>query len=138
MRIGLVAPWHVGSSQTRAGTRVPCIGRRILNHCTTREVPKQYFFDLIFSSKLWVFQPSHLLSVLWSSWGLIWAQECPSGFAHLVLILSGPDLIKQFCCLCDNPVPESCGDTGALDHKELPMTSAFLWPCYTFILCSNR
>ena len=34
---GLVAPWHVGSSQTRARTRVPCIGRRILNHCATRE-----------------------------------------------------------------------------------------------------
>ena len=28
---GLVAPWHVGSSQTRARTRVPCIGRQILN-----------------------------------------------------------------------------------------------------------
>ena len=24
---GLVAPWHVGSSQTRAGTHVPCIGK---------------------------------------------------------------------------------------------------------------
>ena len=35
---GLVAPRHVGSSQTRAQTHVPCIGRRILNHCTTREV----------------------------------------------------------------------------------------------------
>ena len=34
---GLVAPWHVGSSQTRARIRVPCIGRRILNHCTTKE-----------------------------------------------------------------------------------------------------
>ena len=31
------APPHVGSSQTRAQTRVPCIGRRILNHCATRE-----------------------------------------------------------------------------------------------------
>ena len=29
---GPVAPRHVGSSQTRARTRVPCIGRRILNH----------------------------------------------------------------------------------------------------------
>ena len=28
----------MGSSRTRALTRVPCIGRRILNHCTTREV----------------------------------------------------------------------------------------------------
>ena len=36
-RIGLVAPRHVGSSQTRARTRVPRIGRQILNHCTTRE-----------------------------------------------------------------------------------------------------
>ena len=27
---GLVAPWHVGSSQTRDRTRVPCTGRRIL------------------------------------------------------------------------------------------------------------
>ena len=34
---GLVARQHVGSSQTRARTRVPCIGRGILNHCTTRE-----------------------------------------------------------------------------------------------------
>ena len=39
-RTGLVAPWHVGSSQTRALTRVPCIGRQILNHCATREVPQ--------------------------------------------------------------------------------------------------
>ena len=38
-RRGLVAPRHVGSSRTRARTRVPCIGRWILNHCATREVP---------------------------------------------------------------------------------------------------
>ena len=36
---GLVAPRHVGSSQTRAPTRVPCVGRQILNHCATREAP---------------------------------------------------------------------------------------------------
>ena len=36
--MGLVAPQHVGSSRTRARTRVPCIGRWILNHCATREV----------------------------------------------------------------------------------------------------
>ena len=38
-RTDLVAPQHVGSSWTRARTRVPCIGRQILNHCATREVP---------------------------------------------------------------------------------------------------
>ena len=34
---GPAAPRHVGSSQTRARTRVLCIGRQILNHCATRE-----------------------------------------------------------------------------------------------------
>ena len=36
-RTGLVAPWHVRSSWIGAQTRVPCIGRQILNHCATRE-----------------------------------------------------------------------------------------------------
>ena len=40
---GLVALRHVGSSQTRARTRVPCIGRRILNHCATWEALLEYF-----------------------------------------------------------------------------------------------
>ena len=40
---GPVAPRHVGSSQTRARTRVPCIGRQTLNHCATREAPLQPF-----------------------------------------------------------------------------------------------
>ena len=33
----------MGSSQTRARTRVPCTGRQILNHCATREAPAQCF-----------------------------------------------------------------------------------------------
>ena len=37
---GRVAPRHAGSSQTRARTRVPCIGRQTLNHCATREARK--------------------------------------------------------------------------------------------------
>ena len=39
--VGLVAPWHVASSQTRDRTCVALIGRRILNHCATREVPNK-------------------------------------------------------------------------------------------------
>ena len=35
--------WDVGSSWARARTRVPCIGRQILNHCTTREAPEEPF-----------------------------------------------------------------------------------------------
>ena len=49
-RTGLVAPRHVGSSQTRAQIRVPCIGRRILNHCTTREAPHFLLICIIVTS----------------------------------------------------------------------------------------
>ena len=53
---GLVAPQHVGSSQTRARTRVPCIGRQILNHCTTREALhvlfNLYYTDLFKNSRV--------------------------------------------------------------------------------------
>ena len=38
--MALVTPQHVESSQTRDQTGVPCIGRWILNHWTTREVQK--------------------------------------------------------------------------------------------------
>ena len=37
----LVAPWPVGSSQTRDQTRVSCIGRPILYRSATREVQQQ-------------------------------------------------------------------------------------------------
>ena len=40
---GPAAPRHVGSSQTRARTRVPRIGRQILNHCATREAQQNTF-----------------------------------------------------------------------------------------------
>ena len=46
--MGLVAPRHVGYSQTRDRTRVPCISRRILNHCATREVPQISFQIRVF------------------------------------------------------------------------------------------
>ena len=39
---GPAAPRHVGSSQTRARTRVPCISRQTPNHCATREALKYF------------------------------------------------------------------------------------------------
>ena len=48
---GPVAPRHVGSSQTRARTRVPCIGRQTLNHCATREALSQIFEALFGTAK---------------------------------------------------------------------------------------
>ena len=48
MLTGPAAPRHVGSSRTGARTRGPCIGRRTLNHCATREalsIFKSYFLN---------------------------------------------------------------------------------------------
>ena len=49
---GLAAPRHVGSSQTRARTRVPCIGRQILNHCATREALSFLHFIMLLGSQM--------------------------------------------------------------------------------------
>ena len=65
-RTGLVAPQHVGSSRTRARTRVPCVGRRILNHCATREAPLPLFKPLL-SSSFFSCQPLSLNIFLFSA-----------------------------------------------------------------------
>ena len=44
-RVGLVALRHVESSQNRDRPHVPCIGRQILNHWTTRDI-LHYFWIL--------------------------------------------------------------------------------------------
>ena len=68
-RTGLVAPRHVGSSRTRARTRVPCIGRWILNHCATREILACFliglfvFLLLSFKSSLYVLDQTSIRCV---------------------------------------------------------------------------
>ena len=59
---GSVALQHVGSSQTRDQTRVPCIGRRILNHCTIREALCLYFCFAIY---LYHFSRFHIYALLY-------------------------------------------------------------------------
>ena len=53
---GLVALRHVESTQTTDRTRVPCTGRWIPIHCTTREVPVISFKTLFTSSNFFFFQ----------------------------------------------------------------------------------
>ena len=69
--MGLVAPRHVGSSWTSDRTRVPCIGRQILNHCATREVPGRLFLSLfilfIYFWLRWAFVAVHGLSLVAAS-----------------------------------------------------------------------
>ena len=60
---GLVAPRHVGSSQTRARTRVPCISRQTLNHCATREAPCPFLIRLLLL--LFCFELYKFLNIFW-------------------------------------------------------------------------
>ena len=62
---GLVNPRHMGSSQTRCRTHIPCVGRRILNHWTTREVPVCVFKDT-FSTKLFLKAPLTIFLILFT------------------------------------------------------------------------
>ena len=50
---GPAALRHVGSSRTGARAHVPCIGRRTLNHCATREAQCQFL------KIKWRLQPAH-------------------------------------------------------------------------------
>jgi len=63
---GLVALRHMGSSRSRDQTCVPCIGRWIVNHWTTKEVLEWYFDSLIWGHITIIF-PVKLLRV----WGHI-------------------------------------------------------------------
>ena len=53
--MGLVVPQHVGSSWTRDGAHVPCIGRLISNHWTTREVPPGLIFKFFLNFTYLIF-----------------------------------------------------------------------------------
>ena len=44
---GLGCPMHVGSSWTRGHTFIPLIGRQILNHWITTEVPKGFWYACV-------------------------------------------------------------------------------------------
>ena len=55
---GPAAPRHVGSSQTRARTRVPCTSRQTLNHCATREAPSRVSFQCLQMAMLFPGLPS--------------------------------------------------------------------------------
>ena len=62
--MGLVALWHVESSRIRAQTHVPCTGRQIVKHCTTREVPILLFFFKAVCVYIFIYLLTYLLTYL--------------------------------------------------------------------------
>ena len=77
---GLVALQHVETSWTRDWTHVPCIGRRILIHFTTREVLSHYFFSP--SLLLWL-HSIHCFS-LWCTYFHCFLRSFHSLFVSLI------------------------------------------------------
>ena len=69
--MGVVAPRHVGSSQTRAGTCVPFIGRRILFFFFLKKFTVLYLFIYLFIYLwlCWVFVSERGLSLVVASGG---------------------------------------------------------------------
>ena len=57
---GPAAPRHVGSSQTRVRTHVPCTSRQTPNHCATREAPP-FFLNMSVVGHLGCF---HVLAIV--------------------------------------------------------------------------
>ena len=93
--MGLVAPRHVGSSWTRARTCVPCIGRRILNHCTTREALHlfiHHYVTIIDSCFIqWVINMLPSVFIFMLRLSQIWPIRAPSGW-----LLGPPDRSWSF------------------------------------------
>ena len=85
---GPAAPRPVGSSQTRARTRVPCIGRQTLNHCATREAPPLPIFN---HSRIRCRIPKRPTLrefsdlIIWCAW-ISLPLQLPSNFSFLLLI----------------------------------------------------
>ena len=82
--MGLAAPWHVESSQTRDRTCVPCIGRWILYHWTTKEVHGLFFkveklkHVSVSERKVWLTERGWVYSRK-MMWFILWGSEKAGG-----------------------------------------------------------
>ena len=135
----------MGSSRTRARTRVPCIGRRILNHWATREVQK--LRSLIWDISSLLTQAFNAINIWWPA---IWALNSLLSEAllppHALLRLtysservdSGARLPWQYSWLCHLVVVWTC--TSYLTSlslfclQNIDNNSCYLW---WLILCVN-
>ena len=115
---GLVALRHVGSSQTRARTRVPCIGRQILNHCATREA-----WPWCLLTK---WQASACTIVLHAR------DFCRSGGLMCYLFLSQPSQIQKLLLASFTEVA-STGNTLHVAGPRFQPTTRLLPPSFFFL-----
>ena len=125
--MGLVAPWHVGSSQIRDQTCVPCIARQILNHWTIREAPPYSFLCLPSALSDWssletlksCYYPPHILFLAFMlGVGVIVKMTSHSALclsltteASCHMFISGSALLQSFSTeWFFSPSPGTCGN----------------------------
>ena len=100
---GSVTPRHVGSSGTRDWTRVPCIGRQILIHCSTRWVSKMNVFENTFP---WLVNTSLCLLRHVNHWASCYVyvpiRVCRWLYNEMgvCMVCIGPYVIVRLCCCC--------------------------------------
>ena len=114
---GLVAPRHVGSSQTRAQTRVPCIGRQILNHCATREA-LHWVFEFHIEMKF----REHTVNPF-SQYRSVRLVTCPVVCANTISLFSTLfRLLEEYVSLLFNP-PRALASADLPSVVDLPVLS---------------
>ena len=115
--LGLGAPQHVRFSKTRDQTRVPCTGRRILNHWTTRDVPSINFsFQYDTNVERW-----QMLSIY------IKSRKDPE-ITFLVVLIFIPSFIPKLT----NIWTSNTEDSFCLFLNYIKVTWHNLWDCPTF------
>ena len=130
--MGLVALRHVGSSQTRARTRVPCIGRQTLNHCATREALKFFTnkfleklgYTVTISTSLW---HTHPLAPLFLQ--AVWCDSYPHHLKKRTLSMVIADLHVAW----SNGLFQFSSSSTSLLHCSLPSFLSFFQTTKWFV-----
>ena len=118
---GLVAPWHVGSSQTRARTRVPCIGRQILNHCATREAPRFAFLNDLLCSHTELMDVTILLGDTKDKEGVVYVHNAPTYPPRKAM--QATERTLNFCALRRPSTPFSYKINQQILPEKVPRTT---------------
>ena len=144
--MGSVAPWHVGSSQTRDQTHAwqeikPCIGRRILIHCITREVLqnnlkkytmgaciKDYDFDSFCSPVTLILCMCIHQDVLWLKVFLHFVAFRRRGWRKVTPVFGLLSSLLPPSCTPFTSLGRQCSELRELENTELKTFSSFVSP----------
>ncbi|XP_073647756.1 clathrin heavy chain linker domain-containing protein 1 isoform X9 [Tursiops truncatus] len=119
---GPAAPRHVGSSRTGARSRVPCIGRRTLNHCATREAPAFPFLIKLQLCSVALKTPHNLVPCTSCCWLMrIFSSSVWTSCAVVLPLCK----LASVPCPCSGRPPLECPPASSSPHSFSPIYGAF-------------